>query len=387
MISFSPEKIAMSDIFTSPAVAYAYTASNPLQLGLGFDSLKGELKGQVLKNNASVAPLTGQAETYRFKLIEHYYEMRRELSLSLSASYGGGGAGVNANLSYESVSTLSSTSICLVAQVNIRQPALTVADSSVSDNVSNLLRNRRNGEIFQIIGDQYIDAISLGGDLYIFLTFEATDSSDYQKLKADLGGSYGAFQGKAGFQQTLSEKTKNRRSEIVLFKSGGVGATPTDLESALKVIDKYAEEVQAKPFPCAIHVSPLTNAIANTGLPASEVPRLGERFDWLLRQARQYDLMTEAANSWKQVLNRPQEFYSPAVTAKATDVISRLENVKIDLENRASNVRADLDFVLPAVTAASAVLGADGQVPPPYVETVEAEHFCGSKRCRHSGCF
>lgn len=259
---------------TSPAMMYTYLGDEPLKLGRGFDSLKGEFRGDLLASSTAADTSGGQKYTLHAHLVENYAELRKTLSLSLEAAYGAASGSMN----YTDQIEINSTSICLIAQYSIFEQATTVESNRAATDILKQLRNLTVSQVFQQIGDQFVDAITYGGNLLIALTFQATDESDKSRLRAQLGGSVGIFSAKADFQQALETTAKHRETTIQVSGAGGTAFVAMTLPKALEALEKFPSQEKDDPYPCRYHVSPLTAILAGSDLPSDEVPRVGRQF-------------------------------------------------------------------------------------------------------------
>jgi len=323
-----------------------------LKLGRGFDSLKGELRGDVLASTDAAEMSVGQKYSFYAHLVENYTELRRALSLSLEAAYGAASGSMN----YTDQIEINTTSICLIAQYSIFNQATTVESNRASPEILKELQNLTVSQVFQQIGDQFVDAITYGGNLLIALTFQATDQSDKSRLKAQLGGSVGVFSAKAEFQAAIESAAKHRETRIQISGSGGTAFVAMDLKAALAALEAFPEKVKHDPYPCRYHVSPITAVLAGSSLPSGEVPRVGRQYNWLIEAANAFDELSDTSRTWKWLKELPASAFAdpPKVRDLAFEKAqTSIKEARERVRNAVMDVQSNIAFAPPRPEKAS----------------------------------
>ncbi len=272
---------------------------DPAALGRGFDSLNGVVKTYVLPRQDQETPKdldsAGKSFSYYIHLVEDSSKLKKVLELSLNASYGG----TSGSVSYLSDIETNTSSLCLIAQMTVELAPTIVKETRADLSVIKDLRTKTVRDVYQIIGDQYIDSITYGGNLFILLTMQAVDESDKERLSIQIKGSYGPFAAEASFKSTLERISKHQEINMRVV---GAGINPTVVETyeeAMKLMNALGQ--LQKPYPIRFHVNPITDILVGSGLSSSEVPRLGKSFEWLQKASEVYDLLTKYIATWKHM--------------------------------------------------------------------------------------
>ena len=292
--------------------------------------------GDLLADAASTQAGRGAKYSYTIHLIEDATKLKKTLQLSLGASFGTASGGAQ----FANEMEVNASSICLIAQMTVEFAAKTVVSNRASQDILRQLKNMTISQIYQEIGDQFVDSLTLGGSIYVVPRIQAVDESDKERLAVQLKGSHGAFAAQADFQSSIEKATNHRDTEITITGEGGVIKAVANLKDAMEAIQGLAALTIKQAYPISFHVSPSTIMLAGTDLSADEVPRLGRSFDWLQKASEIYDQLVYRRSTWRQFKKASSSGYNvPDLGGLSTSAIAVIDERCDNLKSAIANVR------------------------------------------------
>lgn len=213
-----------------------YPATPEVELGRGFSSLSGDIRGDC------VAPNRAPTQRGANRLIERVFhatskeEILRAVGYSGGANFGIGGFGLN--LGFESlnrnVHTASTTFAVVQIQLEARSEVL--RQRALTKHALETLRRDGPGEFYTKCGDGFIAAIRQGGSFLGIVALDGVSDDDTRRLSGEAGVSFLGIGVRGGASNETRNFLQSHRARYYIIQEGGDPRGPTSLQK-LESID------------------------------------------------------------------------------------------------------------------------------------------------------
>ncbi len=254
---------------------------NGVELGMGWDSIKGEVVPNVCIQFSPIRS-SGQDITLTMKEVSDKSEIMDSLNVSAEVSVKTMFAEGSAQASFAKDSTLSSSSTTLMLKATVENgeifvgplessgiprsaypliPEDTLAQSPkvkpspiVADSIPISLKKwaadikMDEYKFRQSCGDYFVGSISSGAEMISTISFDSTSSQQNAEISAAIKGKYGAVSGSASAKETSKEALEKTNLAIGYIQvGGGSGLIPIDKDDIKAKLQKLALEANNNP--------------------------------------------------------------------------------------------------------------------------------------------
>lgn len=185
-------------------------------------------------------------------------------------------------------------------------------------------------------GDSFVSAVYAGAKLTAVITIETKSQQEKEDMSATLSGSGWGAEFEASVSQSSGSKTEGRNMSVSVFQTGGRGdGIPKDKDDLLAKLDVLPAIAYDAPKDFHMAVTPY-ESLANW--PPQTLDNSESEFDQLASFWGAYNTLYDELQF---VLDHPDEFVAPVVTAERCDFssdfgldkaqVSRLERVQDDV--------------------------------------------------------
>lgn len=308
-----------------------------MDFGVGIERLSGAPMNQAVNPTPS-PPLMAGGSTQSFEVsrVRSTRDLQTSLGIDIEASYGCAtfGAGASARFSYLKESQVSSSTLFMTITATVHHADQSIDNPVLTPSASGV----HQPELFATrYGDMFCRACQRGGLFVGLMRVETFDSTEANKIEAELKGTYGLFSAevKANFKSVIQES--NVSAYCTVYTEGGPNVRindPSDPAELLTNANQWKEAMYAEPdrysVPYQWTLSPLTIAEGPLPLNPAEVQHCQ---DILIFCARERTSRLDQLNLLSWIYEHPERF---DWTGSASED---------DLVNASRNVQADLDLV------------------------------------------
>jgi|GEM_PF-4839207 len=222
-----------------------------IDLGVGYDSLTGDARGECVTKTEPEETFGASGQTVRFSLqkVEDFASLSKSLGIDASASFNAGGA-VSASMSFAKSVDINSYSIYVLVKVHVLNSRLRMPGVELNQTSYNLLEQQGPDKFREKCGDEFVNSFDSGGELYGIVQIKTKSSRHQKDISAEIAGSYGSFSASAEFEDKLKKIAKSQTMQVYVFRKGGPAASVNyDTKKLIK---------EATEFPLTIEQSPAT---------------------------------------------------------------------------------------------------------------------------------
>ncbi len=276
-----------------------------LDLGKGFDTLSGAIKGDCVVRTTPEKVFASNGKSIRMTIekIESTQDLFQKLDFSAEANYGNMISGKG---KYAKSIKVNDYSVYVMGKVNVQLMTEAMRDIELKPDAFQLA-----GESFprflERCGNEVVSGRTTGGELFVVLEIITKSKEEKRTIEASIRGSYGVFSGSSEFSQNLENILKNSSTSFTLYQDGGI-YTKSDLSvnELLRIIGEFPDQVQPEnSWP----VSVTTVSYKTLPLPVIDNPYdLAFRQDVLTDYNKLALAYEDYKNSIEFMLNNPTQF-------------------------------------------------------------------------------
>jgi hypothetical protein len=238
---------AFASSWVVPAFAQIELSSSndTLTLGIGYDSLRGEVRGRCIV--AGQAQQTaGELLRYRLLNVENQSSLYRSLAVSASAKYGAASGGINAS-SEVSVNRFSSyLFISMIMEVGVNSVVATGATEPRLTDAAVTLLSANPARFREQCGDHFVATIASGGEFTAVVEIATSSDAEKRSVDAQVSGGSGMFSGSAAAKSRFEQITSNKSVKVSVVRGGGGGAL-VGQEGLAAAILSFPAEIAKRP--------------------------------------------------------------------------------------------------------------------------------------------
>lgn len=307
-------------------------ARDGIDLGMGFNTLTGEVRGLGAIGEASEAGAGGQKVVANARMIETETQMSESLNVSVEASghYGLFSAEGRFGLSQETSYTAQSTYV--IAKCLVENPFVSLTRAEVHAEAARRMRDSGPEAFKSGYGDAFVRGLRTGGELYV--VFQMTSSSTTEQthvaasLQAEVQGLLAGGSVKTSVETMSKAQEKNTSVVVTFYQRAGRDS------SIAPITDPQEIAKRLKEFPTIARAAPAAYAaqIVDYGvlaLPPFDEVAFRQRVDALEDYARLKMKFSNVRAEIETVRRNPNMFvqsYSDNDLAKASDLYVRAIN-------------------------------------------------------------
>jgi hypothetical protein len=316
-----------------------------MNFGMGFDSLRGNVRGNAVvsaSGSAPKAPDTGQSVSFSLQRVETNDDYDAALSMSVDAAAVFGLFGGSGSFNLSQQRKFHSYSKYLVVSIRVINPLLQIPDPKLSASAFDLLDANRPDRFQQQFGDSFVLGISGGGLYYAVLEFTSTSQADLDNVSARLDAAeFGVFAAEAKFSSEIQKFSGQTRLQINSFQIGGAGEGAGQQVSIDQIIAK-AQNFPAEALRNPRNVSVVIQDYFALDLPSHTPIQVDNARDVLSHYAKIKRALVEKLHDVEYIQLHPEQFVDPqsfdlakfesnlqealdALTANASECVEHIE--------------------------------------------------------------
>lgn len=198
-----------------------YPANSEVELGRGFNSLSGEIRGDC------VVPSKAPPRRGANRLVERVFhasskeEILRAVGYSGGVNFGIGGFGLN--LGFETLNRnvhTASTSFAVV-QIQLEARSEILRQRSLTKHAVETLRREGAGEFYSKCGDGFVAAIRQGGYFLGIVALDGVSDDETRRLSGEAGVSFLGVGVRGGASDETRNFLKHHRARYFIIQEGG----------------------------------------------------------------------------------------------------------------------------------------------------------------------
>ncbi|KIG12270.1 hypothetical protein DB30_01746 [Enhygromyxa salina] len=217
-----------------------------LTLGMGADPVLGQLRGDAI-DHAGVVTSGGEGQTVEFEL--EVVTNVRELSNALDVSAAGTYSGVfsaSARAKYVTSSNFNSYHTYVIVKCHVTNPIQVLADVRPKPSVNAWVKTAKRAEFHERFGTEFLVGEVSGGAYYGVIDIASTTSDKQREIAAQVSGSGWGASADASVAQRMRAVSENLSKRIEVFREGGEGSNPTDIDQMIQAVVNFPEQVRAR---------------------------------------------------------------------------------------------------------------------------------------------
>lgn len=394
----SPSQVALAEIEKMEDPVFSGSArrislDTAAELGMGYSSLSGQLRGRALgpfKVDAR-AKVPENAVSYEFKYIGSSLELARSLNVSAQASFSGISGGASASLNLFRSSSISNTNVYILVRMSVISEVRTIENFSLNATALKRLDKRGQAAFATSYGDGFLYSITYGGELYALLEFEASSRAEKESLDVSVSGSMGGFSAKASLSENMDSLLKDRKVRISYAQTGGGSGEPVmpktgtdgkleakttggvlviDPDELIERIRRFPHEVRAQ----AANSKPIFgetldyNTIHNLPEGLSFAPDF--RPQWALEDLARLRILLDSERTTAERVTFSGTRFKPEDVKSARTRVDYLDQALVEIDRVGTTIIATPSIVTKIATSATypPLLSAQDAKPCPIVE-------------------
>lgn len=257
-----------------------YNQGDPMDYGIGFNTLTGKYAGRCLVQyqNADIKTVAagdvagaGQSSQWYVTSVDNTQTLAETLDASASISVGFLFGSASASSSYLHSREFNSYHQFLVLQVHVvngtRYWDIPDTATALPKNLQDLKDNHPL-DFLNRCGNTYVRTITTGGEFDAVLDVSTSALDDRSALTVNLSGNYGTGEGKAQLKEKIEQTYQNRQVSVRVVRAGGKGSLPSF--SAADLISAslgFGADVAANPVPASAELAPYDTIYVGIGQP------------------------------------------------------------------------------------------------------------------------
>lgn len=217
--------------------------NNTLELGKGFNSVKGKALGTIFQPDFELYDSIGahgQEVQFSMKRIEEAEQLYEELGISVDVSGRYGLFSGDNKFKFASSSNFNSYSLFYLLSVKVTNAVKRIKKYHFVPEVMEMLKNGETERFRKGFGDAYIEAISTGGEFFALYEFYCSDENSKTQISNHLQAEYGSsllagVEVNVDIQSVVTSAIQKSQLRLTLYQSGGVGIEiPSNPEELMK---------------------------------------------------------------------------------------------------------------------------------------------------------
>lgn len=194
-----------------------------LNLGDGYDTLTGEVRGECVVGDSATPTLGASGAKVEFTLVkvEDQKRLNTLLNVSASATLKSSLNDVTGSAAFSRTVNINDYSVYVMVKVSVNNALYKITNYALKPDKYELLERDGKEAFRKICGDEFIVASQTGGELFGVLQITTKSKEDKEEVSAKIAGSYGNFSGEGEFKRNMTEITKNKSLQVYIYQNGG----------------------------------------------------------------------------------------------------------------------------------------------------------------------
>jgi hypothetical protein len=212
-----------------------YNVGDPLQFGVGYNTLTGEFAGNCMQKAAKgdigppgeaegISP--GQLTRWELSSVQDLSTLSSKLDFSASASASFAAGSVSAAVQYMKSKSFNKYHEFVYVSASVANSTSIWTPPKNSLLPDDLKLRQRPLEFLRKCGDAFVRTITTGGELTAVLDINTLAQEDASNLSISVSGNYGTASGQTALTDQLRQTMSNRSTHVTVFRAGGTGAVP-----------------------------------------------------------------------------------------------------------------------------------------------------------------
>lgn len=226
-----------------------YPATPEVELGRGFNSLSGEIRGDC------VVPSKAPPRQGANRMVETVFHARSKEEILRTVGYSGGVnfgiGGFGLNLGFESLNrnVHSANTSFAVIQIQLEARSEILQRRSLTKHAVETLRREGAGQFYELCGDGFVAAIRQGGYFLGIVALDGVTDEETRKLSGEAGVSFLGFGVSGGALNERRRFLDQHRARYYIIQEGG---DPRGVSTLQKLEDIDALLARAEHFKQAV---------------------------------------------------------------------------------------------------------------------------------------
>lgn len=214
-----------------------YSPGRDMQMGMGFDSIRGVLVGRAIDvSSETMAIAKGTTGEHELHLIESREELAKAISLEVSADVGIGFFRASLESEYSREFSFKGYSFYLLIHVYRTKSETVFKDPALIET------NLDPMDFYYRYGDEYVSTVTEGAEYLGIIEIESGSSREREIFKAQLEVSGLTWGARARIQTALEEIQEQRSVKVKeVYKGGAVTQAADDVESLFANAQAFAK--------------------------------------------------------------------------------------------------------------------------------------------------
>ena len=319
------------------AQSLRYNVGDPLQFGVGYNTLTGEYAGNCMQkakpteigtpvDAEGISP--GQLTRWELSSVQDLSTLTTKLDFSASASASFAAGSVSAAVQYMKSKSFNKYHEFVFVSASVANSTSVWTPPKNGLLPDDLKLRQRPLEFLQKCGDAFVRTITTGGELTAVLDINTEAQEDASNLSISVSGSYGTASGQAALTDQLKQTMSSRSTHVTVFRAGGTGPLPNyTSDDLIKASMDFPVVVAKSPVPLQAQLASYDLVAPPVRLTASQQQFIGPLF-------RLYKRAMQSAGNLQYIQGHTGEFR----------VISGGDTTIQVLENRQQSEEASYDF-------------------------------------------
>lgn len=297
----------------APLFAFAESqipiSSDAVAIGRGYDTLRGQLRGDCTDMQQAPIPVAGEVVEFPLAEITSEQDLSSALNVSVSAKYGPI-SGAGSYIREQRINSFSSWMLVSL-RVKVRSESSTPKQLNAADFATLRTDYARFREK---CGDTFVLSRALGGEFSAIVELKTRNQQDKTEVSAKIAGG-GPLSGNVDAKNRVEQILKDRSSKVTVIRGGGEGALTIDSKELLNAILAFPAQVKGRPADKLLTYSVVVQDYLTLNVPANiSVATFSNReklayineADALARRVRQH------IADVRYLIENPEQFGSPA---------------------------------------------------------------------------
>lgn len=157
-----------------------------IELGRGFNTLTGEVRGQAVNGDIKTSENNGQQVVATATIVDSQEKMLETLNVSVEASMHYGMFSGEASFGYSQQSSVTSHSTYVVAQCRVENAYKSYTDPKLTDDAAKVMTDGGPAAFNDSYGNSFVRGMRSGGELYVIFQLTSSITEEQEKVAASL---------------------------------------------------------------------------------------------------------------------------------------------------------------------------------------------------------
>jgi hypothetical protein len=334
----------------------------PVQLGRGYDTLAGLLRGDaVLSDNQTETVGGGQKTTYSMQSVTSLTDLKARLEVSASGSFGRLWGTADARVEFVGSLNVNRYYTYLLVHCTVENATTLLGSYDVNDDVKAFVgtANPNMNDFYDKWGDTFVASYVSGGEFIGLVEFQTETDEAQASLAAQINVIGGSWSAGSDFKAQMDKLSQTTQTSVSIYMNGSAQSVPSldqMVDFALAFPDKVNPDKGGKPMLYSIVVMDYDAA-----LPVGKHGPSLDRADDLLEQYGQFDdRLTLAANSLAfiaqyrerfQMSNSEIQSLQDQIASTQTQIDEAVRQLKDNPVNTTDTIPAGLEASIEQIEA------------------------------------